>query len=89
LAGSSRAYGPGWPVACTVVDVGVGEEADVVVAVAGGGQLVLRPGSPPVALPASARVARAALRGRVPAGLPGTYLEAFRRGLGLGTGRAR
>lgn len=88
LAGSPRAYGPGWPVACTVVDVGVGE-ADVVAAAFGGVRVILCPGSPPLVLPASARVARAARRGRVPAGLPGTYLEAVRRGLGLATGRDR
>jgi hypothetical protein len=88
LAGSPRPYGQGWPVACTVVDVGVGE-ADVLAAAAGGVRVLLRAGSPPAALPASARVARAAMRGRVPAGMPGTYLAALRRGLGLGTGLAR
>jgi hypothetical protein len=83
LAGSPRVYGSGWPVACTVVDVGVGE-ADVVAAVIGDVRVVLRPGSPPAVVPESARVTRAGLRGRVPAGLPGTYLEGLRRRLGLG-----
>lgn len=81
LAGSPRAYGQGWPVAWTVVDVGVGE-ADVLAASVGERRLVVRTGSPPASLPGSARVARAALRGRLPAALPGTYLAAVRRGLG-------
>jgi len=82
LAGSPRVYGQGWPVACTVVDVGVGA-ADVLVATVGEAGVVRWPGSPPARLPGSARVARAGRRGRVPAGLPGTYLAALRRGMGL------
>lgn len=42
-------------------------------------RLLSRP--PVVWLPASARVARAGLAGRVPAGLPGTWLRSLRQGL--------
>ena len=64
-----------------------GQPGDLPVVIVGDGPLnrlavTHRLGRPPVAwLPTSARVAHAGVAGRVPAGLPGTWLKALRAGL--------
>lgn len=77
---------------CARPDAGLGaldgQPADLPVLVVGDGPLDQagvrhRLGRPPLAwLPGSARVARAGVAGRVPAGLPGAWLETLRAALG-------